>query len=148
MEFRLKRGSGVFKIDDESLRDEIRFAYEMWRTDFEKRPGMNADGLLRKSMEKNEHLTWGYDNGFGLDELMKTVLNGLMVNHKSVARFFEAEKLGKKTSIVLKYANGEPMKLADIAFLKWYSEGGAFDRIDDLEDELEEDLKEELGDDF
>ena len=131
MEFHLDRGGGVFEIDDESLRDEIRFAYEMWRTRFEKRPEMNVDGLLRKAMEDDEDLIWKYDHSFDLSALMKVVLDGIMVNHKNIARYFRAEASGKKTSIVLKYANGDPMGSADEAFLRWFSEGGAFDKIEE-----------------
>lgn len=139
IDFHLDRGS-IFHTSLDVLIDDLLYtAYKLWETEFEKRPKIPSDGLLRKAMENDEDLTWNYDNSWELRKYLNSVLANAMVNHDRVAEFAAAVKSGRNPSVVLEYEDHTPMKDSDISLLLEFYESGAFDKVgDDLEDDIEE----------
>jgi len=129
LEFHIDQDGRFISTTEEQVIDDVLYhAYKCWDKQFDKKTGMNIDGLLRMVMD--EEFEWGYDNSSELNVFIKSVLENAMTNHKTIARYFKAVENDKKTSIVLKYADGSPMKEADIAFLHRFYQSGAFDKVD------------------
>jgi len=129
MDFHLDKGGRFAHVSEDYLIDEVIYsAYKIWEKQYEKKQGMNPDGLLTDAMD--EDTAWMYTNSSEMQLFVRSVLENAMVNHDKVAKYAQAVKEDKNTRIKLKYLDGSLMKSGDIVCLLRFAESGAFDKVE------------------